>query len=149
MSNKENLNNFFVNCFYAILEAEERALEDIAGGNLTLKEIHTIEAVFKAKELGDGQNTFSVVAKILGISQGTLTTAFLNLQSKGYLTKKRASEDKRIFYIEPTKIGILANAEHAAFHEKMVSGILSSLSEDEAKKLVDSLQILTEFFNNY
>ena len=145
MTNKEELNNFFVSCFYTILRAEEVALESITGGTLTTKEIHFIDAVFKAKAAGE--NCFSTIANFLGITLGTLTTTFLRLQEKGYLTKEQDAQDKRIYYIVPTQLAEFIHKEHTAFHEKMIDSIMHTLTEKEADNLIIALKKLDEFFH--
>lgn len=145
MDNREKINNFFINCFYSILGAEERAMEAISNDKLSLKEIHLIEAVFKAK--ATGENNFSTIAKLLRITLGTLTTSFSKLEKKGYLVKEQHKNDKRVYYIEPTRLAELINNEHTAFHQQMVDGIIESLSEPEQGQLTDALKVLEDFFN--
>ena len=145
MDSKEKINEFFVNCFYSILGAEERAMEAISNGKLSLKEIHLIDAVFKCK--ASGENNFSNIAKLLGITLGTLTTSFSRLEEKGYLIKEQHKNDKRVYYIEPTRLAELINDEHAAFHQDMVNGIIELLSESELQHLLGALDILEKFFN--
>ena len=147
MNGKENLNAFFVDCFYSILNAEERALEEMSNGKLSLKEIHVIEAVFKAK--ATNENNFSTIAKILGVTLGTLTTSFSRLEKKGYLTKRQGTEDKRVYYIEPTRLGTLINDEHTVFHNKMIHDIIEQLSDDELEHLLAALKSLGSFFKGY
>jgi DNA-binding MarR family transcriptional regulator len=141
----EKLNDFFVTCFYSILNAEERALESISNGKLSLKEIHVIEAVFKAK--ATGENNFSNIAKLLGVTLGTLTTSFSKLEEKGYLLKEQHKGDKRVYYIEPTRLAGLINDEHTAFHKKMMEGIIDTVTEEEFGHIIAALGKLNEFFN--
>jgi len=146
LGNKEKLNEFFVSCFYSILSAEERTLESISNGKLSLKEIHVIEAVFKAKSTNE--NNFSTIAKLLGVTLGTLTISFSKLEKKGYLVKEQHKNDKRIYYIEPTRLAELINDEHAAFHKKMIGGIIETVTEEELENLVGALNILNNFFKS-
>lgn len=145
MTNKEELNNFFVSCFNAILRSEERALEALTHGKLTVKEIHFIEAVFKSQTVGE--NCFSTIAKYLGVTIGTLTSSFSKLESKGFLYKEQDREDKRIFYIVPTPLAKVIYDEHAAFHERMIDRVMQHLTDDEMKTLTASLKKLDEFFH--
>ena len=145
MSVKEELNNFFVSCFNSILRMEENALEPITNGTLTIKEIHFIDAVFRAQAVGE--NCFSTIAGFLGITIGTLTKSFLRLEKKGYLTKEQDKDDKRIFYIVPTRLAELIRKEHAAFHEKMIDSVVRKVSPDQLNVLLDALKILDPFFS--
>jgi DNA-binding MarR family transcriptional regulator len=146
LNNKEKLNEFFVSCFYSILDAEERALESIERGKLSLKEIHVIEAVFKTKKTNE--NNFSTIAKLLGVTLGTLTASFIKLEKKGYLFKEQNKNDKRVYSMEPTRIAELANDEHAAFHQKMINGITKTITEKELENLVGALDALDNFFKD-
>ena len=147
MTNKEELNKFFVSCFNSILRAEEKALETITNGTLSIKEIHFIEAVFKARELGE--NCFSTIASYLGITVGTLTSSFSRLEKKGYLAKVQDKDDKRIFYIVPTRLAELIEKEHAAFHAKMIDNVIDTFSDRGINELVTSLKKLATFFEEY
>ena len=144
ISKKEQIKDFFINCFYSILHTEQKALESITSGKLTLNEVHLISAVYKAKTAN--KNTFSMVAKILDITLGTLTTSFNRLAKKGYLTKVPHEKDKRKFYIEPSHLADEIHKEHTAFHDKMFEGIANAISKEELAIVVDSLDKLSEFF---
>ena len=140
----EEINNFMVNCFYTILNSEEKSLEAMSNGKLTLKEIHAIEAVYKTMKTGE--NNFSNIANLLGITLGTLTTTFSRLEQKGYLIKERHPHDKRVFYVIPTRLAELINNEHTAWHERLVSDIVKALSDDELEHFVEALKHLAIFF---
>ena len=147
MAIREDLNTFFVDCFYSILYTEERQLESVTNGHVTLKEIHLIEAVFQSK--ATNENNFSTIAKKLKITLGTLTTAFTKLEKKGYLVKEQDKKDKRIYYVNPTRLAEFINAEHTRFHEKLIEGIVNTLGEEEQHNLVNALKQLTQFFDNF
>ena len=144
MTHWEKLNDFLVSCFYSILWAEEKALGPVSNNTLSIKEIHVIDAVCKAKT--KNKNTFSHIANILNITLGTLTTSFARLQRKGYLAKRQDATDKRVYFIEPTELGIFINKKHDEFHKKMVEGIIELLPEKELDNLVSSLGVLETFF---
>ncbi|MCL2556773.1 MAG: hypothetical protein FWE03_07165 [Firmicutes bacterium] len=141
---KEKIKDFFIKCFYSIIHAEEKVLESVSSGKLTTNEVHLISAVFRAKAVG--KNTFSIIAKMLDVTLGTLTTSFNRLAKKGYLKKVPHEIDKRKFYIEPSDLAIAIHNEHVAFHDKMFSGIINSISEDQLEIVIDSLEKLNKFF---
>jgi len=147
MAIKEELNTFFVKVFYTILDAEEKHLEMITKGKVTLKEIHLIEAVFLLKETNT--NTFSSIARKLNITLGTLTTAYSKLHVKGYLTKVRDTRDKRVYYVEPTDLAKIINDDHTKFHEELIAGVAHTLNEKEQGDLLTALKKLTIFFKSY
>ncbi|MDR1698083.1 MAG: MarR family transcriptional regulator [Erysipelotrichaceae bacterium] len=145
MESKNKLNSFFVDCFYSILRAEERVLSNLSQRKLSLKEIHVIDAVFCERKVH--RNSFSNIAKTLGITLGTLTTSFNRLERKGYLMKKRDETDKRIFYIDLTPLGELINEEHLRFHDTIVDQITKRLDQKELDCLTKALDILNKYFN--
>jgi len=140
----EVLNEFMVDTFYSILHEEERALENLSNGKLTLKEIHVIEAVFKAQKTNN--NTFSNIAGALRISLGTLTEAFAKLEKKGYLIKEQDQNDKRVFYIVPTPIAQMINAEHTKWHKKLIDDMIKTIPENDLPNFIDAMKNLREFF---
>lgn len=139
----DRINEFMVTCFYAVLSAEEKALESISNGKLTLKEIHLIEAVFKTMEAGE--NNFSMISSFVGVTLGTLTTAYAKLEQKGYLTKERDKNDKRVYYIIPTRLAEMVHKEHVAWHERLVAGIIKRLPAHELENLEIALEHLSVF----
>jgi DNA-binding MarR family transcriptional regulator len=141
---REVLNDFFVSCFYSILSDEERALESLSNGKLTLTEIHIIEAVFKAKKTGD--NNFSNIANVLRVSLGTLTKAFNKLAAKGFLAKERDKTDKRVFYIIPTPLAEMIEKEHAGWHRKLMDEIIKNIPEKDLENFIDAVKNLAESF---
>jgi len=147
MTKSEKLNHFFVSCFYSILDAEQKAIEIMFDGKLSLKEVHVIDAVFRAKLLG--KNTFSHIASVLNIVLGTLTTSYTRLEEKGYLTKRQDQNDKRVFYIEPTPLGEYVNEKHNEFHQRMIAGIIETISGKDLDDLIHALDVLDKFFKEH
>ena len=145
-TNKDKLQDFFINCFYSILSTEEKALESISNGELSLKEVHLIAAVFKTKAVK--KNNFSTVARVLRITLGTLTTSFSKLERKGYFKKVRHETDKRVFYIEPTEKATIIHSEHVIFHEKMMEGIMNSVSSEQIDGIIDSLSKVDSYLKS-
>ncbi len=142
---RRELNTFFVDCFYAILRSEERSLESISNGKLSLKEIHVIEAVNKAVAINE--NTISGVAKILCVTVGTLTVAVNVLEKKGYVVKTRDQHDKRITYLTLTELGEYINESHEKFHKQMIDDVMHLTNEREQEILISSLKKLKNYFN--
>ncbi|MCL2847693.1 MAG: MarR family transcriptional regulator [Firmicutes bacterium] len=133
-----------VDTFYSILHEEERALEHLSNGKLTLKEIHLIEAVYKEEQKSN--NTFSGVANNLRISLGTLTEAYKKLEKKGYLTKKQDKYDKRVYYIMPTPIALLINDEHTKWHKSLIDAMIKTIPENDLPNFILAIKNLRDFF---
>lgn len=135
------VNELLVDIFNDILVIEQRALSDGEFKDLSITEMHTIDAIgmYEAR-------TMSEVAADLKITVGTLTTAINNLVKKGYVERKRTEEDRRVVLIQLTKRGKLAYRIHDKFHSDMVKATIQGLNEDEEQVLVESLEKLNNFF---
>ena len=143
-SHQKTLNDFLVVTFNEILRYEEAALKRWTDANLSISEIHVIEAVFQAVE--QGANTASQIAHSLHITLGSLTVAVNTLESKGYLIRERSQEDKRVVMITPTLRAELVNQAHQDFHQEMIEGLLDGLSPEEERVLATSLTKVRDFF---
>lgn len=135
------LNKLLVQLFNDILEIEEETLKKGVLNDLSVKEIHTIEAIGMYEE-----RTMSEVAQDLKITVGTLTTAINKLIKKGYVERKRIEEDRRVVLIKLTKRGKLAYRLHEKFHNDMINATIEGLSDEEEKVLISSLDRLNDFF---
>lgn len=137
------VNEILVNIFNDILTIEQNALNEGEFKDLSITEIHTIEAI----SMYDARS-MSEVASDLRITVGTLTTAINNLVKKGYVERKRIEEDRRVVLIKLTKRGKLAYRIHEKFHKDMVKETIEGLSDDEEKVLVTALEKLNSFFKS-
>lgn len=140
----KELNEFFVKCFNDILREEEKVLAQIANGRISVKEVHLIEAIYKAKQQGD--TTLGNISKILGVSQGTLTVAVTVLEKKGYVVRVQNPNDRRSYSLSCTKLGEYINEEHIKFHNDMVASVIDHLNEKELEALAKGLDRLHVFF---
>lgn len=145
-SQQAQLNNFLVNVFNEILRIEESCLRTGEFKNLSVREMHVIEAVCTAQEKGTN-NRASDIAQAQGISAGTLTTAITLLEKKGCVERRTDAHDKRIVRLYATEKGKRANAVHQQFHQQMVADVLAALSPEETNILIKGLQSLQVFFD--
>ena len=142
MDKKEKiLNELMVDLFNDILQIEEQALKQGALNDLSVTEMHTLEAIGMYTE-----RTMSEVAQDLKITVGTLTTAINKLIKKEYVERKRIEEDRRVVLIKLTKRGKLAYRLHEKFHNDMIKATIDGLSEEEENTLISFLERLNEFF---
>lgn len=140
------MNRFLVKVFNEILRTEESCLSGSEFADLSLREMHVIEAV----RLGDGsgRNRASQIACQLGVTAGTLTTTVSLLEKKGYLIREADARDGRVKRIRLTARGEAADQAHQRFHEEMVRGILASLTAEEACAFLRGLDSVSRFFQN-
>lgn len=131
--------------FHEILTAEAAQVSRHVR-DLSLNEMHVIEAVCRAEQEGT-DNRATAIAKALRVTAGTLTTSVSLLEKKGYLTRQRDEADRRVVHILPTEKGRKSQERHQAFHENMVDYILNALTKEQADVLIDALGAVAEFFH--
>ncbi len=144
MSPYETINDILVNLFNEIWKLEEEAIITEEFRDITNNDMHIIEAVGLT-----GENTMSAVAKRMGITAGSLTTAINALVNKKYVTRHRSEEDRRVIFLKLTEKGVRAYEHHREYHRQMTEAVLASLSEEEIPILVRTLNGLSEFFRGY
>lgn len=137
------LNELLVEIFNDIMMIEQRALKEGRFNDLSITEIHTIEAIGMYTP-----RSMSEVANDLQITVGTLTAAINNLVKKEYVQRKRIEEDRRIVQIQLTKKGKLAYRVHDQFHIDMIKATVQGIQDKEEKILVESLEKLNAFFKS-
>lgn len=143
MSTHKSINEILVRLFHDILDIEEKCLCRGEFADLTINEMHIIEHIEPGKE-----RTMSATAKDLKITSGTLTTSIDNLIKKGYVSRRRSEEDRRVVMISLTDKGTEAFKAHANFHEDMVTGAVEGLTQDEEDMLVKVLTGVEQYFKN-
>ena len=111
------LNGFLVNVFNDILRLEEASIRKGPCKNLSVSEMHVLEAVEKSSVDASGAAGMAEVAAHLSITSGTLSVAVKTLEQKGYLVRSRGSRDKRRVTVALTPAARSALESHAAFHE--------------------------------
>ncbi len=142
MSNHVTVNEILVRLFANILYIEEKCLKIGEFNDLTITEMHLIENIGFAAE-----RTMSDTAKAVKVTSGTLTTAIDNLIKKGYVERRRSSEDRRVVKIRLTKKGREAFKFHEDFHKDMVISALQQLNSHEEEVLIKVLSNIEVFFN--
>ena len=112
--NQENLlNDLLVMLFNEILDVEQKALITGTFKEISINDMHIIDAI----GIGEPKN-MSTVAGEMAVTVGTLTTAINNLVKKGYVSRVRSAQDKRVVLLSLTDKGLSAYEKHAAFHQK-------------------------------
>ncbi|WP_425393570.1 MarR family winged helix-turn-helix transcriptional regulator [Carnobacterium funditum] len=121
---------------------EENALQGSTFKDISIKEMHTIEAIGM-----DRINTTSEVAKKLAITAGTLTVSVNNLVKKGYVERIRSEKDRRVVKLGLTNKGRLLYRVHDKFHRNMVNETITGMQEKEAETLIKGLRNLHSFLD--
>lgn len=144
MNPRETINDILVNLFNEIWKLEEDAIITEEFKDITNNDMHIIEAVGLS-----GENTMSMVAKKMGITAGSLTTAVNGLVNKKYVTRQRSEQDRRVIFLRLTEKGVRAYEHHQEHHRRMTDAVIGTLKEDEIPILVKTLKGLSEFFRGY
>lgn len=142
MDHRETLNRVLVHLFGDILRIEERALTQTGVRDVSIREIHILEAVSQSGE----DNTMSGVAQRLHITVGSLTVAVNTLCRKGYVTRERSSEDRRCIHLTLTEKARAVDEKHRAFHRQMTDAIMNRLSDEQLDVLTGGLSQMADYF---
>ena len=137
------LNMLLVQLFNDILQIEKNAMNNTEFKDLSITEIHTIEAIGK-----EGNRTMGEIANDLRITVGTLTTAINRLIKKGYVERKRIEEDRRVVVVYLTESGKKVFDEHTLFHKEMIDEVAKNFEDYELKVLTKALSKVSEFFED-
>ncbi|MBQ6809183.1 MAG: MarR family transcriptional regulator [Clostridia bacterium] len=138
------INSFLVDVFNDILKIEENFIIQTFK-DLSVNEMHIIEQVFLAEENSEDTRV-TEIAKKRRVTAGSLTTAIIPLEKKGYIFREKDAVDKRVVKLKCSEKAKKAQSLHEAFHKDMVSGVLSDISESQAKVLAETLNELRAFF---
>ena len=137
------LNAFLVEVFNEILRTEGECVARGEYKNLSIRELHVLEAVAAGQETG--RNSAAEIASALRVTAGTLTTTSTLLEKKQYLTRARDALDKRVVRLALTEKGRRADDMHRAFHNALVSGIVDSLTHEELDVFARALSKVSVF----
>ena len=118
MEHYKMLNDILVNLFNEILGIEEKALTSSEFRDISVNDMHILEAVGTEEP-----RSMSSVAKSLSVTVGTLTIAMNNLVKKGYVNRARSEEDRRVVLISLSEKGEKAYYHHQKFHDDMIQAV--------------------------
>ena len=132
MGTYDTLNDVLVNLFRDINSIEEKAITSQEYKDLTNNDMHVINAI--------GVGTVTV---------GTLTISMNSLVKKGYVTRCRSTQDRRVVHISLSEKGVKAYYHHKHFHEQMIQGVVEVLTEEELQALIKALTKLNSWFRSF
>lgn len=142
--NLETVNDYLVSVFNDILVIEESELQKSQFNDLSITEMHTIEAIGMYE-----MKTTTEVANELQITVGTLTTAINRLVKKGYVERIRSEDDRRVVKLGLTKKGKLLFRVHQYFHRQMIRQVLRDMTNEEETVLLKALKNLHDFLQEF
>ncbi|MDO5402852.1 MAG: MarR family winged helix-turn-helix transcriptional regulator [Eubacteriales bacterium] len=140
----ESLNSILVTLFNDILSIEEKALITEEFKDISVTDMHIIEAIGIRQP-----RTMTAISKSLGVTMGTLTVGINGLVKKGYVVRERGEKDRRVVYASLTLKGHRAFQHHTQFHKDMIDNITKGLSKEEASVLTKTCIKLEDYFGKW
>jgi len=137
------LNRLLVMAYRKINKLEEGILHSVSGMELSISEMHLLEAVGEKRE---GGIPLFELAQRMELSAPTVTVAVNKLSKKGFVNKSKSEKDKRSVIVELTRMGKKMNAAHRYFREQMVRDIDRLLSPSEREGMLRGMEQLNRFF---
>ena len=136
------LNDMLTTTYRSVCKVEELMLRKLSDNDLSLSEMHMLEAIGKRREEG---MTITEIAQDLEITPPSVTAMIKRLEKKGYITKDRSSIDGRRVHVLLTKQGSRAEIAHRYFHRKMVYAISEDLDAQERDVVLRGLYKINAF----
>ena len=137
------LNDYFLHSALHLLSMEEQCLRRACAEDLSIRELHVLEAVSSLR--GGGKNTMAEIARYLHLSPASLTTAVNVLVKKGYVTRNYSPTDRRVIYVTLTDTGEEANRKYLNFVRDMIMEVGRDLDEVSADSLITSILTLNDY----
>lgn len=138
------INKALINVYSGILWIEENELRKSTFSDLTIKEMHAIDAISMYNH-----QTISQVADKLHLTPGTMTSMTDRLIKKGYIERVRDKDDRRVVRLMLTKRGRVLYRAHRAFHNMMVERFLKGINDEELKVVKKALRNLESFVEEH
>ncbi|HML47392.1 MAG TPA: MarR family transcriptional regulator [Clostridia bacterium] len=129
--------------FQSVLSIEERMLSRMGQFNLSINEVHLLDAVGKAQPEGI---TIGELAKALSLTPPSVTVAVNKLAHKELVQKTKGAQDGRTVRITLTETGVKVSRIHHRFHLNMVRGIAGDMTDSEKEILLRAMVRLNEYF---
>ncbi len=140
------LQDFFLLSALRLVQLEESALRKICGDDLSLKELHVIEAVFSLSR--EGGNTMTKLSRYLHISPASVTTSVSALVRKGYMERSFSDSDRRNIHASLTPRGEEVCSRYVDFIRRMVVDCCGDLDDRDCDAYINVsgrlLQYLTD-----
>jgi len=140
------LNDYFLHSALHMMSLEEQCLRKICAEDLSIRELHVIEAVSVLQ--GQHKNTMAEIARYLHLSPASLTTAVNTLVRKGYLIRDYSPTDRRVIFVETTEKGVEANRKYLDFVRDMLWYISRDIDEQTSDAMLEALMKLSEYLEN-
>lgn len=142
----EILNDYFLHSALHLLSLEEQCLRKICAKDLSIRELHVLEAVSSLRE--SGRNTMAEIARYLHLSPASLTTAVNVLVKKNYVSRRYSPTDRRVIYVDLSETGEEANRKYLDFIRNLIGEVSRGMDEESADSMISSILSLSEYLEN-
>ena len=142
----EILNDYFLHSVLHLLSLEEQCLRKICAKDLSIRELHVLEAVSSLRE--SGRNTMAEIARYLHLSPASLTTAVNVLVKKNYVSRRYSRTDRRVIYVDLSETGEEANRKYLDFIRDLIGEVSRGMDEESADSMISSILSLSEYLEN-
>ena len=142
----EILNDYFLHSVLHLLSLEEQCLRKICAKDLSIRELHVLEAVSSLRE--SGRNTMAEIARYLHLSPASLTTAVNVLVKKNYVSRRYSPTDRRVIYVDLSETGEEANRKYLDFIRDLIGEVSRGMDEESADSMISSILSLSEYLEN-
>ena len=109
----------------------EVVYNEINFGRITSKQFKYLKVIHK-----DGEVTLTSLAETLNISKPTMNEFINKFLVAGIVKKRRSKEDKRVYYISLTEVGVVLATSNLLESKRAVEKIMNELNDDEVTSLV-------------
>ena len=137
------LNDYFLHSALHLLTLEEQCLRKTCSRDLSVRELHVLEAVSSLRS--SGKNTMAEIARYLHLSPASLTTAVNVLVKKEYVTRSYSPADRRVIFVGLTPAGEAANRKYLDFVRDMIRAVGRDLDEESTDAMITSILNLTDY----
>ena len=140
---EQSLNKMLVETFEKIVNFEQTSMRDALGADVTLAEVHLIEALGTQP---NKQATVGRLAQVLNVSAPTVTVAVKRLVAKDCVEKLPCRLDGRQVIVRLTEEGKRIERTHRILHKLMIREVCREFAPDERVVLLRLLDTLNRFF---
>ncbi|TQR20396.1 MarR family winged helix-turn-helix transcriptional regulator [Psychrobacillus vulpis] len=114
---------------------QERVKKDISNQDLKISEFTVLEALYSK-----GKQTVRQISDAVLINSGSITYVIDKLEDKGLLERKDCKEDRRVVYIQLTRLGKQFMDEIFPKHQLVIEEIFSEITNKEKELLIGLLK---------
>ena len=106
--------------------------------DLTYNEAHVMGILLRKKSSG-APCTATMLIQYTRLLKSQMNKLLTTLENKGYITRTRSSEDKRVIFIALTESGEAAYLAEHAHVEAIVIQLIAQIGEDKAQALTQGI----------